>query len=78
MASSKFLRSALQILLVLAIVLFPAVALADRPAPPQGVHSTPIGDPTWAPVDFHLFSAPIGTAASGYARVRRHGAGPAA
>jgi hypothetical protein len=31
------------------------------------VKITPIGHPTWAPVDFHLFSAPIGTAADGYA-----------
>lgn len=27
---------------------------------------TPIGHPTWSPADFHLFAAPIGTAASGY------------
>lgn len=67
MNHSKFLRPALQALLVLATALLPAVALADRPAPPQGVRITPIGDPIWTPVDFHLFSAPIGTAASGYA-----------
>jgi hypothetical protein len=28
---------------------------------------TPIGKPTWIPVDLHVFSAPIGTAESGYA-----------
>jgi hypothetical protein len=28
---------------------------------------TPIGKPTWKPVDLHVFSAPIGTAESGYA-----------
>jgi hypothetical protein len=28
---------------------------------------TPIGTPTWQPVDFHVFAAPIGTAATGYA-----------
>jgi hypothetical protein len=33
----------------------------------QHVRLTPIGKPGWQPVDFNLFSAPIGTAASGYA-----------
>jgi hypothetical protein len=28
---------------------------------------TTVGTPTFTPVDFHLFAAPIGTAASGYA-----------
>src|SRR5262245_32871748 len=28
---------------------------------------TPIGTPAWELVDFHVFSAPIGTSASGYA-----------
>jgi len=31
------------------------------------VQLTRIGHPSWKPVDFHLFSAPIGTAADGYA-----------
>jgi hypothetical protein len=31
------------------------------------VELTRIGHPTWKPVDFHLFSAPVGTADSGYA-----------
>ena len=39
--------------------------LAPAPAA-DGVRITPIGNPTWSPVDFHLFSAPVGTAASGY------------
>jgi hypothetical protein len=39
---------------------------ADHPQA-QGVRLTPIGHPTWKPVDFHLFSAPIGTASTGYA-----------
>ena len=40
---------------------------APAPAPAaDGVRITPIGNPTWSPVDFHLFSAPVGTAASGY------------
>ncbi|KGN42584.1 hypothetical protein N801_15895 [Knoellia aerolata DSM 18566] len=32
-----------------------------------GVQLKPIGTPSWQPVDCHLFSAPVGTAASGYA-----------
>jgi hypothetical protein len=28
---------------------------------------TPIGSPAWTPVDFHLFTAPIGTPATGFA-----------
>lgn len=45
----------------------PTIPLSADPPPAQGVRITPIGNPTWKPVDFHLFSAPIGTAASGYA-----------
>jgi len=42
------------------------------PLPPAGADSggiqiRPIGDPAWAPVDCHVLSAPVGTAASGYA-----------
>ncbi|WP_337173592.1 PEP-CTERM sorting domain-containing protein [Paludisphaera sp.] len=47
-------------------MLSPLVAFADRDAR-AGVVVTRIGDPTFTPVDFHLFAAPIGTAASGYA-----------
>jgi len=58
------------ILAALALVLgltMPAIPSSADSPPTQGVHITPIGSPTWQPVDFHLFSAPIGTAASGYA-----------
>lgn len=66
MAHSKNRRIA-ALLLVAAIALLPTVALAaGGPPPTQGVHITPIGSPTWKPVDFHLFSAPVGTADSGY------------
>lgn len=56
-------------ILVTALVALPAVAFAGSSAPgaTQGVWLTPIGNPTWMPVDFHLFSAPIGTADTGYA-----------
>jgi hypothetical protein len=45
----------------------PAVSLSAGPPPAQGVRLAPIGNPTWKPVDFHLFSAPVGTADTGYA-----------
>lgn len=67
MTRSKSLRFALLLILVSAIAMLPAVALAAGPPPAQGVRTTPIGHPTWRPVDFHLFSAPMGTLASGYA-----------
>jgi hypothetical protein len=47
--------------LVIALVI-PAVASAAG-----NVQAKPIGDPIWKPTDLNLFSAPIGTAASGYA-----------
>ncbi|MCB0246149.1 MAG: hypothetical protein KDI12_22230, partial [Anaerolineae bacterium] len=53
------------LVLIIALVALPAAASA-APPPTQGVHIRPIGHPTWAPVDFHLFSAPVGTAESGY------------
>lgn len=66
MTHSKRLPIA-SLLLVAAITLLPTVALAaGGPPPTLGVHLTPIGNPIWKPVDFHLFSAPLGTAASGY------------
>jgi hypothetical protein len=42
---------------------------AAQPAatPPKTVIAKPIGNPTWKPADFQIFTAPIGTAASGYA-----------
>jgi hypothetical protein len=43
-----------------------AVPLSAVGPASDGVRVTPIGNPTWSPVDFHLFSAPIGTGASGY------------
>jgi len=41
-------------------------AAAD-PAVGPAVELERVGDPAWRPVDVHLFSAPVGTAASGYA-----------
>jgi hypothetical protein len=65
MVRSKFFRIALLIVLIAAI--FPLETQAADAIKPQGVHLRPIGHPTWRPVDIHMFSAPIGTAASGYA-----------
>jgi hypothetical protein len=59
-------RNVLLGVLVLAVsvaLAMPAVA-GDDSAP---VTLKPIGHPTWKPVDFHVFTAPIGTAADGYA-----------
>jgi hypothetical protein len=43
-------------------------ALNPRNSQSQGLaRITPVGDPIWRPVDFHLFTAPIGTAATGFA-----------
>jgi hypothetical protein len=44
----------------------PGIAFASAPVA-DGIRISPIGQPTWGLVDFHLFSAPIGTAATGYA-----------
>jgi len=37
---------------------------------PRGIRVTPTGSPSWTPVDMHLFAAPIGFAATGYAESR--------
>jgi hypothetical protein len=67
MTRLKLLRSALLILMGVATVVLPTVPLSAGPPTAQGVRLTPIGSPTWKPVDFHLFSAPVGTPASGFA-----------
>jgi hypothetical protein len=56
--------------LVLISALTLGVALGTLPvsqAASGGMQLQPIGDPVWKPVDCHLFSAPVGTAATGYA-----------
>ncbi len=63
---SKRLRFILLIGMAGLLLLLPASSLAGGPPPAQGVRMTPMGHPTWSPADLHLFSAPIGTAASGY------------
>lgn len=49
------------------VVLFSLFALALGGTARAGVVITPVGSPTFLPVDAHLFAAPIGTGASGYA-----------
>lgn len=66
MTDPKYVRCAVLVLVTVALVMLPAAALAAGPPPAQGVRMTPIGQPTWSPVDFHLFAAPLGTAATGY------------
>ncbi len=65
MFHTKFFRSILLIVL-LAAAAFPEVTPATAASAAHGVHIFPIGHPTWRPMDFHLFSALIGTADSGY------------
>lgn len=53
--------------LIVVVALLAGSAMASSAAPamdtrPSVVILKPIGHPTWKPVDFHLFSAPIGTA----------------
>lgn len=33
------------------------------------IRLTEVGTPTWTPVDFHIFTAPVGTAATGYVEI---------
>ena len=54
-------------ILIIVIGALPVNVMAATPPPTLGVKISPIGNPTWRPVDFHLFSAPVGTAESGYA-----------
>jgi hypothetical protein len=66
----RSIRFTLWLLVVIALLAGSAMTSSAAPAmdtKPSVVRLTPIGHPTWKPVDFHLFSAPIGTVASGYA-----------
>jgi hypothetical protein len=67
MTRLKLLPSALLVLIGVATALLPTVPLSADPPPARGVKLRPIGSPTWKPVDFHLFSAPVATPASGFA-----------
>jgi len=60
-------RFGLLFALTLAIVVGFAPARLGGAASGNVVRLTQIGHPMWHPVDFHMFSAPIGTATSGYA-----------
>jgi hypothetical protein len=48
---------------VLTVCLLPGVPLTAQ----AEVRVTPVGDPSFVPTDFHLFAAPLGTPASGFA-----------
>jgi hypothetical protein len=67
MTTSRMLNFARSLVAVIALAIVPMIAVWAAPPPTQGVRATPIGNPAWKPVDFHLFSAPVGTAATGYA-----------
>ena len=66
MKRRNLLKSTLLSMISFTFAFVPALAPAAGPNVTP-VIAVPIGTPTWKPVDFHLFSAPVGTAASGYA-----------
>lgn len=59
------MRSVIVALATLVALIAPSAARADGGL--IQVQLTRIGAPTWKPVDMHMFSAPIGTADTGYA-----------
>jgi hypothetical protein len=64
-------RSKKRLLMILSAIAIAATPLAltplrAGPPPAQGVRISPIGNPIWKPVDFHIFSAPVGTSDDGY------------
>ena len=61
------MRSSRTTLAVLMLVSSTSVALADN----ANVQFTPIGSPPWEPTDAHLFTAPIGTPADGFAEFQQ-------
>jgi hypothetical protein len=73
MTRLKLQWSALLIRVGVATAIMPVVPLWAGPPLAQSVRLapsvrlTPIGHPTWKPVDFHVFTAPVGTAATEYA-----------
>jgi len=68
MTISRILRSALIFGVGVSTAMLPLVASSwDNDEHDDSVKLTRIGHPIWKPVDFHVFSAPLGTAASGYA-----------
>lgn len=62
----QYLRSLIAGLVLALGLVMPVIPSSASNPPALGVHITPIGSPTWKPVDFHLFAAPVGTATSGY------------
>ena len=66
MTRSKSRSLVTLLVLIIALVALPAAAAASPPQPTLGLYITRVGSPTWKPVDFHLFSAPVGTADCGY------------
>jgi len=62
----KFILPVLLTIMLVTIMLPSTRVSASGQPPARGVHLERIGRPTWKPVDFHIYSAPIGTADSGY------------
>jgi len=55
--------SMLLLIVVTTVLVVPAIAQPDG----GGIQVKPIGNPAWKPVDFHVYTAAIGTADDGYA-----------
>jgi hypothetical protein len=66
MTTRQSIQASVVLLLLVFALVCPSVVTA-KDQTPQGISLTPIGSPTWRPVDFHLFAAPVGTAETGYA-----------
>jgi hypothetical protein len=65
---ARFSRRAWVFGLVAALLLAPGASRANGSLVDLALHATPVGTPVWQPVDFHLFSAPVGTFENGFAQ----------
>jgi hypothetical protein len=58
---------------MLGLAVFPTTAAEGLATDVNVVTLQQVGHPTWAPADLHVFTAPIGTAADGYAEFSEQG-----
>ena len=57
----------MQVLKTVRAIMCALAVIVTHSATAATIEATPFGAPTWTPVDFNMFSAPIGTVTSGYA-----------
>src|SRR5215475_13622545 len=67
----RILRIVLLSILTIGVSIVLATTAVGQPAEP-GIQMTPIGHRAWKPVDFHVYTAPIGTAQDGYAEFQQN------